>query len=78
MKIHANAHPLLKDILEEAHKMGLNQRAIAEKAEMAPESLSRIIRTGKMELGTLERLAQAVGLSLFTRRADTVNTSAKT
>jgi DNA-binding phage protein len=70
MKIHAQAHPLLKDILEEAHKLGLNQKTIAQKAEMAPESLSRIIRTGKMELGTLERLAQAVGLSLFTRRSD--------
>lgn len=66
MKKHSTTHPLLREILEEANRQGFNQKSVAQKAEMAPESLSRIIRTGKMELSTLEKLANTVGMKLST------------
>lgn len=76
MKLHKNAHPLLKDILAAAEQKGFSQKTVAEKADMAPESLSRIIRTGRMELSTLEKLADTVGLSLFTgQRAESPKTT---
>jgi transcriptional regulator with XRE-family HTH domain len=68
-KTKLTTHPLLLSILAAAEAKGLTQKTIAERAEMAPESLSRIIRTGRMELVTIEKLANTVGLQLFTAKA---------
>jgi transcriptional regulator with XRE-family HTH domain len=59
------SNPLLLEILIEAQKHGLTQKQLATNADMAPESLSRIVKTGRMEYVTLAKLANAVGLSLF-------------
>lgn len=72
MKTHNEAHPLIKSILDAAERQGLTQIAVAQRAQMAPESFSRVIRTGRMELGTLERLMAAVGLRLRTSPDTTV------
>jgi hypothetical protein len=63
----AQKNPLLLEILQEAERHGLTQKALATGTEMAPESLSRMVRTGRMEYTTLSRLANFVGLSLFVR-----------
>lgn len=73
MKQKEPLHPLVSAILTEAKRKGMTQKAVAEKAEMAPESLSRIIRTGNMELKTLERLMQAVGLGIQVQRHETTS-----
>lgn len=69
MKNQRTVDPLLRSILDAAKAKGLNQKTVAERSDMAPESLSRIIRTGRMELGTIRKLAETVGLELFTGKA---------
>ncbi len=53
---------LLGQIIVEGKKQGLEQKAIAEKAGISQETLSRAKKASDIQLSTLVRLAGAVGL----------------
>lgn len=55
---------LLDPIFEEAARLGLTQKGLAEKAGLSAEGLSRLKKRGRAQLGTVERLAGLVGLAL--------------
>jgi transcriptional regulator with XRE-family HTH domain len=55
---------LLQTILYKAHELGMNQRDIAVRAGITPESLSRAKKAGDMRVSTLNELADVVGLKL--------------
>lgn len=55
---------LLADILAAARRRGLTQRQLAARASLPDSSISRIKRSGRADLDTLERLAAAVNLRL--------------
>jgi predicted nucleotidyltransferase len=54
----------LRQITAAASAKGLNRRALALRAGIRPETVSRIASRGTCDFGTLERLAAAVGLRL--------------
>ncbi len=60
----ALAGGLLRDILNQARQRGWSQSELARRAALPDSSISRIKRTGRADLGTLARLARAVGLRL--------------
>ncbi len=53
---------MLGKIILEGKKQGLEQKAIAEKAGISQETLSRAKKAADIQLSTLTRLAGAVGL----------------
>ncbi len=55
---------LLVRIAEHARAQGLSRRALAQRAGVRPETLSRIVSRGTCDFATLERLATAAGLRL--------------
>ncbi len=55
---------LLEMIIREAKKKGMGQKALAKKAGITQETLSRAKKAADMQLSTLTRLAEAVGLKL--------------
>lgn len=55
---------LLEQILAAARARSLNQTTLAERAGVPRTSISRIKRTGKADLATIDRLGRAVGLRL--------------
>jgi transcriptional regulator with XRE-family HTH domain len=55
---------LLAEIVEIGHRQGLTQAAIAERAGIAVETLSRLKRADDLRLSSLQRLAAAVGLRI--------------
>lgn len=55
---------LLEEIIAEGKKQGLDQREIAARAGISPETLSRAKKGTDIQFSTLSRLAGAVGLRL--------------
>ena len=55
---------LLQQILALAKEQGLTQIALAQRAGITPEALSRAKRGGNMRISTLNELAHVVGLKL--------------
>jgi len=55
---------LLARIANHARAQGLSRRALAQRAGVRPETLSRIASRGTCDFDTLERLATAAGLRL--------------
>ncbi len=55
---------LLQAVLHKARELGMNQRDIALRAGIAPESLSRAKKAGDLRVSTLNDLAAVVGLKL--------------
>lgn len=45
-------------------RSGLTQAEVARRADMTPPQLSRYLRTGRIRSDVLERLMQALGLTL--------------
>ena len=59
-----SASKILQRIADAAKAQGLNRRALAQRAGVRPETVSRIASRGTCDFVTLERLAQAAGLRL--------------
>lgn len=59
-----SASKILQRIADAAKAQGLNRRALAQRAGVRPETVSRIASRGTCDFATLERLAGAVGLRL--------------
>jgi len=55
---------LLQQILEAGKSAGMDQRALALRAGVAPETISRAKRHGKLDLSTLVSLAKSVDAEL--------------
>ena len=55
---------LLPQILALAREQGLTQLALAQRAGITPEALSRAKQGGDMRVSTLNELAHVVGLKL--------------
>ena len=55
---------LLTQIIREGKKQGLEQKDMAEKAGITQETLSRAKKATDIQLSTLVRLSEAVGLKL--------------
>ena len=55
---------MLSRITSAANALGLSRRALAQRAGVRPETVSRIASRGTCDFATLERLAGAVGLRL--------------
>jgi len=55
---------LLDQVLATAKAAGIDQRELAQRAGIRPETLSRLKRKGRGDLDTLDRMAQVVGLRL--------------
>jgi hypothetical protein len=55
---------LISQIVDAAHARGLNQKALAERAGIPKESLSRAKKRGTAKLGMVEDLAKAAGVTL--------------
>jgi transcriptional regulator with XRE-family HTH domain len=55
---------LLGQVLTTAKAAGIDQRELAQRAGIRPETLSRLKRKGRGDLDTLDRMAQVVGLRL--------------
>ena len=55
---------LLGQVLATAKAAGIDQRELAQRAGIRPETLSRLKRKGRGDLDTLDRMAQVVGLRL--------------
>ena len=55
---------ILDRILASARQQGLEQRELAARAGLAPETLSRLKKRGSGEFATLDRLARVVGWRL--------------
>ena len=60
----AETSNLLQQILVLAKTQGLTQIALAQRAGITPEALSRAKKGGDMRLSTLNELARVVGLKL--------------
>jgi uncharacterized protein len=60
----STATALLARIADTARTQGLSRRALAQRAGVRPETLSRIASRGTCDFATLERLAAVVGLRL--------------
>jgi len=55
---------LLRQVLAAANAAGIDQRELAQRAGIRPETLSRLKRKGRGDLDTLGRMARVVGLRL--------------
>lgn len=55
---------LLSTVLAQARSRGIDQRELARRAGIRPETLSRLKGRGEGDLGTLDRMARVVGLRL--------------
>lgn len=55
---------LLKQVIDAAKAVHLDQARLAQAARVAPETISRAKKRGTIDLSTLQALAQAVGLGL--------------
>jgi len=55
---------ILRRILETAREHGLDQRDLAMRAGIAPETLSRMKKRGSGDFAILDRLARVVGYRL--------------
>lgn len=64
MPLPPSAAALFARITDSARAQGLSRRALAERAGLRPETLSRIASRGTCDFATLERLAAAAGLRL--------------
>lgn len=60
----STAAATLERITAAAKSRGLNRRALAQRAGLRPETVSRIASRGTCDFATLERLAAAAGLRL--------------
>lgn len=58
---------MLADILARGRVAGMTHAALAERAGLTPETLSRLRHKGDCRLATLIALAEAVGLELVLR-----------
>ena len=59
-----SASSVLARIADAAKARGLSRRALAQRAGVRPETVSRIASRGTCDFATLERLAEAAGLRL--------------
>jgi DNA-binding phage protein len=64
------AKDLVAQILALARQRGLDQTAVAKRAGISPESLSRLKKSGKCRLATALDLARAAGLKHLGLRPD--------
>ncbi len=64
MSIYAE---LLNTVIAIAAQRGLDQRQLAQRADIRPETISRAKKRGTVDLTTLQRLAQAAELELTLR-----------
>ncbi|NOQ80720.1 MAG: helix-turn-helix domain-containing protein [Gammaproteobacteria bacterium] len=55
---------LLDQIIETGKKKGLDQKALAKKAQINVSSISRAKKSNDIKFSTLQSLAQCVGLTL--------------
>lgn len=55
---------LLDQIIETGRKKGLDQKALAKKAQINVSSISRAKKSNDIKFSTLQSLAQSVGLTL--------------
>ncbi len=55
---------LLSHVLASAKSAGIDQRELAQRAGIRPETLSRLKSRGRGDLDTLDRMAGIVGLRL--------------
>jgi len=55
---------LLGRILDAARRQGLDQKALAARARLAPETLSRMKKRGSGDFASLARLARVAGYRL--------------
>lgn len=60
-----NTNPIIKQIIDKAREVGLNQTELAVQAGIHPVSLSRALSHGRCQLSTIETLCKAVGLRLI-------------
>jgi DNA-binding phage protein len=60
----ADSADLLQRVLAQGKTQGLTQIALAQRAGITPEALSRAKKAGDMRVSTLADLARAVGLRL--------------
>ena len=60
----SSAAAVLAGIADAARSQGLSRRALAQRAGVRPETVSRIASRGTCDFATLERLAAAAGLRL--------------
>lgn len=60
----STAAVFLARIADAARAQGLSRRALAQRAGLRPETLSRIASRGTCDFATLDRLAEAAGLRL--------------
>ena len=66
----SGARELVNGIIEFGRSCGIDQATLAARAKVAPETLSRLKKTGNCRLTTLFALARAAGL----RRVELLNT----
>lgn len=55
---------ILTRIIDAAHQNGLTQKVLAQRANIAEETLSRAKKRGAIQSDTLERLAAVAGISI--------------
>lgn len=55
---------LLDQIIETGRKQGLDQKALAKKAQINVSSISRAKKSNDIKFSTLQALAQCVGLTI--------------
>lgn len=55
---------LIESVLQAARTQGMDQCALAERAGLRPETVSRAKRRGTLDLSSLQALARVVGLEL--------------
>lgn len=60
----STAPSLIDAVLQAAQAQGLDQRRLAERAGLRPETVSRAKRRGTLDLSSLQALAGVVGLEL--------------
>jgi DNA-binding phage protein len=62
MAAELDDHSLIDDILREAERKSLSQKALAARAELSEEALSRMKKRGSARLSAVLRLARAAGV----------------
>lgn len=72
MSIQVN---LVDTLLQAARAQGLDQRQLAERAGLRPETVSRAKRRGTLDLSSLQALAGVVGLELALRPGQRYDTT---
>jgi DNA-binding Xre family transcriptional regulator len=58
---------ILTEILVRSSAQGLSNAELARRADIAPESLSRLKKTGRADFGTIFKLAEIVDFDIIVR-----------